>query len=135
MEKEIEQKVEEQEVDEQEVEVFDYEKFQEVFEKALENERLEQEEILKKELQNKQEEKEEKEISELEKYNTMIEAIEKNDNQLVADNITELSLLIEEQNNILDNYNKNNVEGFWLLSILLVVSFAFKIFFEKMTKW
>lgn len=51
---------------------------------------------------------------------------------LMKDN-TETELQTIKENAI--NHNVNNVEGFWLLSFVLVFAIAFKMFFDNTMKW
>lgn len=117
---------------------FDYEKLQEVFEGALENHEQKTEEELKEldQVKKEQEKKESESLTaEQERHTEMLQAITDNDNDLVLEQLEIAVLELQKQNVLIENQNKNMVEGFWLLSIVFVATITIKLFFNQISKW
>lgn len=58
---------------------------------------------------------------------------------LLIDQHHELMELVDSNNEtlvaVLEETNKANVEGYWLVTIVLVLAIGFKIFFDNILKW
>ena len=58
---------------------------------------------------------------------------------LLIDQHHELMELVDSNNEtlvaLLEETNKANVEGYWLITIVLVLAIGFKIFFDNILKW